>query len=408
LQDTDDLNITTYLSLAADLKGNIESPAYYLSGEAGAEEATDNLLLTHGWRRFRNENMEAGNSGRDFRFLPEYYGHYITGRIINTASGKVVANADCFLTIPSAPFGFYMSKSDSLGIVKFEVKDYYGPGEIIAQVAEQDKSNYRVDFFSPFSDDPSLLKLPEMVLSRDNSDRILEKSISMQAQNIYSADSIRRFIAPELPDTLPFFGRAEFTYLLDDYKRFTTMEEVLREYVMPVNVLLRNGKLYMSIFDEASRQVYHDNMLVLLDGVPLADHNKIFSFDPLKIRRLSVVPRRYVFGPRLFSGIASFETYGGKFDGFELDPSLIAVDYEGLQLQREFYSPRYETVSGPTRVPDMRTTLYWTPELPVPGSSEKPGLQFYTSDIKGKFIVVLEGLSKKGEPVFGSTTFEVK
>ncbi|HEY6503682.1 MAG TPA: hypothetical protein VIZ28_06910 [Chitinophagaceae bacterium] len=407
LQEADDMNIATYFSLLSDLKGNVESPAYYLSDEAGVEEATDNLLLTHGWRRFKTGAVPSGTAEKAFRFLPEYRGHFITGKVINVTNGKVVANADCFLTVPSSPYGFYMSQSDSTGIVKFDVRDYYGPGEIIGQVSELNKANYRIDFFSPFSDDPSLLQLPEFMLSRDNADRILQKSIAMQAQNIYRVDSIRRFTAPQLPDTLPFFGNAEFIYPLDDYKRFTTMEEVLREYVTPVNVALRNGKLYMSIFDEASQQVYHDNMLVLMDGVPLADYNKIFSFDPLKVKKLSVVPRRYVFGARLFSGVVSFESYSGKFEGFELDSSLIAVDYEGLQMQREFYSPAYEAASPSSRIPDLRTTLYWTPELPD-SRSGKTSLQFYTSDMKGKFIVVLEGLSKKGEPVFGSTTFEVK
>lgn len=406
LQEINGLNIATYLSLIAGLKGEIESPGYYLSDEEGVEEAADNLLLTHGWRRFKNENGPVANAGKGFRYLPEYRAHFITGRVMNTTNGNVVAHANCFLTTPSAPFGFHIAKSDSTGIVRFDVKDYYGPGEIMGQVAEQDKSKYRIDFFSPFSDELSLLQLPEFILSPGNSDRILQKSISMQVQNIYRADSMRRFVAPDLPDTLPFFGNAEFVYKLDDYKRFTTMEEVLREYVFPINVVLRNGNLYMSIYDEVSKNVYHDNILVLLDGVPIQAYNKIFSLDPLKVSKLSVVPRRYLYGTGFFSGIASFETYNGKFEHFELDPSLIAVDYEGLQMQREFYSPRYNEPNS-NRLPDLRTTLYWTPELQaIP--SKKSSLHFYTSDIKGKFMVVLEGLSNKGEPVVGSAVFGVQ
>ncbi|HEX7905961.1 MAG TPA: hypothetical protein VF487_18945 [Chitinophagaceae bacterium] len=406
LQDTDGINITTYLLLTEGLQGNIESPGYYLSDEAGVDEATDNLLLTHGWRRFKNENNPVAAKEKNLVFLPEYRGHFITGRVVNITNGNVVANANCFLTTPSAPFGFHMSQSDSTGIVRFDVKDYYGPGEIIGQVVENDKEKYRIDFFNPFSDDPSLLQLPGFTLSPEKRDQLLDKSISMQVQNIYRADSMRRFVAPDLPDTLPFFGKAEYVYKLDDYKRFTTMEEVLREYVFPINVVLRNGKLYMSIYDEISTQVYHDDILVLLDGVPLQDYNKIFSFDPLKVKKLSVVPRRYLYGIGFFSGIASFETYNAKFGAFDLDPSLIAVDYEGLQMQREFYSPHYDVVNS-SRIPDLRTTLYWTPEIQS-DPLKKPGIHFYTSDIKGKFMVVLEGLSNKGEPVVGSAVFEVQ
>ena len=37
-------------------------------------------------------------------------------------------------------------------------------------------------------------------------------------------------------DTLAFYYEPYKTYLLDNYTRFTTMEEVLREYVVEVNV----------------------------------------------------------------------------------------------------------------------------------------------------------------------------
>jgi len=43
-------NILSYLLFTSELKGRIESPEYYL--ETQDKEAIDNLLLTHGWRRF--------------------------------------------------------------------------------------------------------------------------------------------------------------------------------------------------------------------------------------------------------------------------------------------------------------------------------------------------------------------
>ncbi len=404
LQDSGGLNITGYLSLVSDLNGTIESPAYYFSNEPGVDEATDNLLLTHGWRRFRNEN---NSQAAGFKFLPEYRGHIISGRVINVASGRAVANADCSLSVPSSPYGFYLARSDSMGNVFFDTRNYYGPGELIAQANRVNNNNYRIDIYSPFSDDPSYSALPSFSLTTKTSDRLLEKSIAMQAQNIYQADNIRKFNVPLVKDTVPFYGNAEFRYLLDDYKRFTTMEEVLREYVTSINVVLRNGQLYMSIFDESIREIYHDNILLLLDGVPLADYNKIFSYDPLKVKKLEVIPRRYLYGQRYYSGIASFETYDGKFNGFDLDPSLIAVDYEGLQLQREFFSPQYDGNAAINRIPDLRTTLYWYPQLLV-DDSRKANLQFYTSDQKGKFIVVLEGINQKGQPVSATSSFEVQ
>jgi hypothetical protein len=407
LQDLQQGNIASYLLLTADLAGEIESPGYYLSDETGTEEATDNLMLTYGWRRFRWENVLAASPKDNIKFLPEYRGHIIYGRVINNRTGNLVADADCFLSVPSSPFGLYMARSDKNGIARFDVKDYYGPNEIIAQVSEKDKKQYRIDLMSPFASEAPASNLPVFSISKDKENELLRKSIGMQSQNIYAADSIRRYISPVQSDTLPFFGKAEFSYLLDDYKRFTTMEEVLREYVTRVNVVLRNGKLYLSVFDEQTQQIYHDGVMLLLDGVLLNDYNAIFSYDPLKVKKLDVIPRRYIFGSRVFSGVLSFETQDGKFNAFDLDPDLIAVDYEGLQLQREFYSPDYVGSNKQSRIPDLRSTLHWQPELVV-DSKEKKTIHFYTSDLHGKFIAVLEGINKKGEPFYTTATFTVE
>jgi len=233
----------------------------------------------------------------------------------------------------------------------------------------------------------------------------------MQAQNIYLADSLRNFADPHISDTLPFFGVGETSYRLDDYKRFTTMEEVLREYIREVGVGLRNGKLLFKIFNPAAHDFYaHDDgsSLVLLDGVPLMDIDKIFQYNPLSVKSLEVTRGRYVLGPTTFNGIASFTTYDGVFDGFQLDPRLVAIDYPGLQLQREFYSPAYDTKEQlENRIPDFRNTLLWSPAVHT-SKDGKATIQFYSSDLAGRYVVVLQGMSANGDFVSAIHAFEVK
>ena len=341
------------------------------------------------------------------KYVPEMKGHFVSARVINKLTDKPAAGIDCFLSVPSYPFGFYVGRSDKEGIVKFDVSNYYGPGGIIAQVAAPQREQYRIDIISPFSESPVTTTFSSAALSPDE-ERLLERSIAMQAQNIYLGDSSKRYTLPQAIDTMPFYGKAEFTYNLDEYKRFTTMEEVLREYVMPINVRVQEGGLRMAIYDELAKQFYTDDILVMLDGIPIYDINKIFSYDPLKIKRLDVVPRRYLYGSRVFSGIANFESSNKEFDGYTLDPALLEVDYEGLQLQREFYSPVHSGSNASSkRIPDFRTTLYWQPVF----KTEKSGttkLEFYTSDIKGRYIVEINGIGSNGKPVHAVTEFNVE
>jgi hypothetical protein len=186
------------------------------------------------------------------------------------------------------------------------------------------------------------------------------------------------------------------------------MEEVLREYVRPINVVQRRGGLHMLILDDARRQFFEGGELVLLDGIAVFNKNKMFAYDPLKVKKIDVVARKYFVGPTFFNGIASFTTYTGKYEGFSLDPRSIIIDYEGLQLEREFYAPVYETESQyKSRIPDMRNTLFWDPKASLDRDG-KAALSFYTSDRKGTYMIVVEGLDHKGNTAVTRLPFVVK
>jgi hypothetical protein len=244
--------------------------------------------------------------------------------------------------------------------------------------------------------------------SKAHAASLVQQSIGMQVQQIYRKYSLQTFRLPEMLDTVPFYGRPDYTYPLDVYTRFQTMEEVLREYVAPINVLQRKGGLHLLLFNEPQRKFFDGGELVLLDGIPLFDKNKIFTYDPLKVKRLDVVTRMFFIGPGMFNGIASFTTYNGTHDGFLLDPKAIVIDYEGLQLERAFFAPVYETEQQyQSRLPDFRNTLFWKPQV-LTDKNGKATLQFYTSDQKGRYRIMIEGMNKKADAAAGYLEFDVK
>lgn len=337
----------------------------------------------------------------------EYNGHIVTVRVIDTRTGAPAPGISVFLSIPSNYFRIYSSRSNAQGFAYFDVKDVYGATEFYLQTASLEEHSYRFEVLPPFSTQYTRTGLPPFSLSSDV-EQLETNSIAMQVQNVYRSDSLRRFAMPQVRDTLPFYGKSDYTYRLDDYVRFNTMEEVLREYVRLINVALRGGKLHLLMFDEYLKAFFEDHVLVMVDGVPLVDINKIFEYDPHKVRQLDVIAKGYVLGPYYFKGVASFTTYNGNLDGLTLDPRLLMVNYESLQLQREFYAPVYETEhQKASRIPDFRTTLLWKPDITTDekGSS---AFSFYTSDIKGQYVGVLQGLDKEGRPASATFRFEVR
>ncbi|MGH7238370.1 MAG: hypothetical protein ACREGF_07585, partial [Candidatus Saccharimonadales bacterium] len=110
------------------------------------------------------------------------------------------------------------------------------------------------------------------------------------------------------------------------------------------------------------------------------------------------------YGPAVEDGIFSFTTYKGDLGGVELDPRAIVVDYEGMQMRREFYSPVYDTQEQvASRIPDFRNLLYWTPLV-----NTQEGVSFYTSDQPGKYVGVIQGITANGDAGSKYFTFEVK
>jgi hypothetical protein len=229
-----------------------------------------------------------------------------------------------------------------------------------------------------------------------------EHSLGIQISNIYSGNNIKRFYDPQV-DSSAFYGKPYKTYKLDDFTRFATMEEDLREYVSEDNIVRTKGRFHIKVLND--RGFLDGDPLVLLDGIPVFNIDKVFTLDPLKIRRLEVIRERYFYGPAMEEGIFSFTSYKGDLGGIDLDPRAIVVDYEGLQLQREFYSPVYDSpTESASRIPDFRNLLYWSPSIKATG---KDAASFYTSDQKGKYIGVVQGITADGKAGSQSFTFQV-
>ena len=118
----------------------------------------------------------------------------------------------------------------------------------------------------------------------------------MQVQDIFYPDNTNKFSLSKI-DSSAFYGRADETYFLDDYTRFPVMEEVMREYVPGVLVRKRKGSFHFIVIDNVRKGVFQDDPLILLDGIPIFDVDKIMEFDPVRVRKLEVVTRKYFLGP---------------------------------------------------------------------------------------------------------------
>jgi hypothetical protein len=409
---TDDLqgagaqDIRTYLWLSSDLRGNIESPEYYFSANTPeVKQALDNLMLVHGWRKF---NWSTLLNTRDFAFehVPEFDGHVITGKIFTPTNNAPLPDIKSYLSVPGYPIRFFVSGSDGDGMVRFDVRDYYGQGEIVLQADITDQRLFRIEGNNPFSERFTGIALPPYNVSAATQSWLKQHNLGMQVQNTYAGEKLSRFEIPDV-DTLAFYGVPYKKYWLDEFVRFTTMEEVLREYVPEVAVRRYGGEMHLWVFYFDQDRFFNSDPLILLDGVPVSN-TEILAYDPLKVKKLEVIPEKYIVGEFTYEGVVSFTTYRGELDDFKLNPKAVKLDYEGLQMKREFFSPVYETPEqAGSRVPDFRNVLYWAPEIKT-DKSGNARVNFFTSDVKGKYIAVIQGLDENGNAGSYTFSFEVE
>jgi hypothetical protein len=264
-----------------------------------------------------------------------------------------------------------------------------------------------VDITSPFSEKYTDRTMPPFILPRQDSGFLTDRGVAMQVLNRYAGERLKKFHLSGV-DTNAFYAQPDYSYLLDDYTRFTTMEEVMREYVTKIEVRRWGGHFHVPFFDVPNVRFFDSDPLILLDGVPIFNIDSLMALDPLRLRKVETVQRKFFLGGTWFNGIMNWTTYKGDLGGYVLDPHATVLDYEGLQLEREFYSPVYATEEqSASHLPDFRNVLYWSPVLSS-DSTGKNTLSFYSSDLPGKYVVVVEGLTADGAAGSSMMSFEVK
>ncbi len=396
LQKLNSPDILSYLLLSSELKGGIEEPEFYFSDTSeDVSFALDNLMLSHGWRRFKWREI-LRNDVPEPKYIPERRYHIVSARVFDRDNKLPAGQISTNLAVLGDLTHYVNGRTNPEGRVDLFTKDLFGVRSLVLQTNTGEKA-YTIDILTPFSDTYSSRVLPQFVSEVSTSQTLLLNSINMQAWNIYNKQRLNKFAEPGR-DSIPFYGSLKERYLLDNYVRFPTIEEVLREYVLSVGVRRKEGKLAMQVYSGVVNQsFFEERPLVFLDGVPMLKPEKFFEYDPLKIKSIEVLPKKYFFGPDVYGGIILFSTYKNNLEGMELDRNAVVIDYEALQLTREFYSPRYDTPQQlKSRLPDFRNLCFWAPEV-VTDKEGNAKLDFYTPDRPGIYVVDIQGLTPEGK-----------
>ncbi|HCT95242.1 MAG: hypothetical protein A2X19_10050 [Bacteroidetes bacterium GWE2_39_28] len=348
-------------------------------------------------------NISHGVFSQDNLYVPEYEGEIIKGKVTLKGTGSLWDKI-IFLSAVGENAEVYSSVVDSTGTFNFYTNSFFGDREIVLEIPSAD-STYN---FTYELNDPFIKKIdnniPKLILDRKFEQSLSERSIEMQIG--------RRFGIDTLYDRLPFHNdpllrTKPVVYKLDDYTRFPVMPEVMIEYITELRFRKLDGRqdLQMRWEDSYKTLSYsRGNTLVLLDGIPVFDHTKIFNYDPLKVKSISIYGSEFFVGYASFEGLVLFKTYKGDYSGLTFGRNVRIMDFQGALIPSKFTA---NGIAKADNFPDMRSLLYWDPQIDLkPGVSSD--INIHTSSLPGKYIIKIEGFTENGLPVEYSSEFTVR
>lgn len=338
-------------------------------------------------------------------FIPEFEGEiihaHVAGASADAASQMVGKYA--FISAPGDAFDIYTSRIDENGRMTFLTGNIYGERDLVCEIEGVDSTlACHVEIDNPFVG-ANLTAPQPLKLSKSIADALEQRSASMQIERRFCGDTLLDWLRMRNNALL---GAECSSYILDDYTRFPLMKEVFIEFIPEIRVervSRDNRQIQVRLKDGIGTVGFsNDSSLVLLDGVPVFDHNKIYNYDPLLVKRIDAYQAIHYVGDRSYDGVANFVTYKGNLPSMTFGGNVRVVSFQGVS-----YPQAYTGAYLPSDYPDYRQTIYWHPllEMPAGGSLSVPcRLPSYSGD----FVIVVEGIAADGKPVAASAVFSYR
>jgi len=344
---------------------------------------------------FLEEEQKQWNSNQVYSsivkrpLLPELFGHLIQAKVASRDTALTY-----FLSLHGAKSALFTDHIDADGVLTFDAGGLRHWDRLILQL-ENGSEMAGLELISPLiktTFHPNF-KFPELSLTQEDLPYLQSLLKATVVQQAYLEESNQDFL-----EVVTGFV-ADYSYGLDDYTRFEDVETILKEYVPSVAVRLKDKKKTFRLLNEADKNVFDSNPLILVDAMPVFDSDLLASFNPKFLQRLEVLNREFYLNDRTYPGVLSFSSYANNFGLFPLAPAARFFDYPGLRPTLILDKGQFQTPATASRIPDWRTVLYWGPNGDVSRTS--------LPDLAGTFVF-WEKVRVEGEIRTVRTYFSVK
>ena len=306
------------------------------------------------------------------------------------------------LSAAGSPTDLYIGRTEGDGRLRFYTSNIYGNREIVCEVAQLDRQEGYIDFESPFLF-PETGPLPKLALDPSLRPDLNARKAALRAEKTRRIDTLTTFMTHR--EDLLLASIPVRRYHLDDYTRFHSVKEILVEITPELTLRTDRGvpSILLTYSDALERRSDRtNNIAVMMDGVFLSDLNLLLGFDAMLLEDIDIYDEPLVCGKTPLHGIVNFITKKNYVTALHFPANVRVVDFQGVA-----YPVAYNGAVPEGEGQDLRQLLYWHPILNMDAGSDYR-LEFTAPGYAGRFLVVAEGFTEDGKPIYQTFTFEVE
>jgi len=386
-------NILSNLLLTSDLKGYVEDPAYYfLNQDARTLRSIDYLMMTHGWRRHKMENVLRTPSLNFTNYIEK--GQTISGRIMGFFGANVKKGPICVL----AP------KYNIIATTETDEK-----GQFIVNTSFRDSTTFLVQVRTKkgFAGVDILMDPPQYPVATHKAPYLngaatfMEDYLMNTRDQYYMEGGMRVYNLKEVTVTAKRERPSSKSIYTGGINTYTVEEDRLQGYGQTAfDAASRLPSVTITNGSEIHIRNNSEPAIIVIDDIVYEDASDILK--DIQVSDMSSISLlrgadAVILGPRASGGAVVITLKDPRNLPARPAQGIITYTPLGYSESVEFYHPTYDTPEKKNaQRSDFRSTVYWNPELRLDAEG-KATIEYYTPDSTAPEDIIIEGVDKNGK-----------
>ena len=386
-------NILSNLLLTSDLKGYVEDPAFYfLNQDARTLRSIDYLMMTHGWRRHKMENVLRTPSLNFTNYIEK--GQTISGRIMGFFGANVKKGPICVL----AP------KYNIIATTETDEK-----GQFIVNTSFRDSTTFLVQARTKkgFAGVDILMDPPQYPVAThkapyfNGATTFMEDYLMNTRDQYYMEGGMRVYNLKEVTVTAKRERPSSKSIYTGGINTYTVEEDRLQGYGQTAfDAASRLPSVTITNGSEIHIRNNSEPAIIVIDDIVYEDASDILK--DIQVSDMSSISLlrgadAVILGPRASGGAVVITLKDPRNLPARPAQGIITYTPLGYSESVEFYHPTYDTPEKKNaQRSDFRSTVYWNPELQLDAEG-KATIEYYTPDSTAPEDIIIEGVDKNGK-----------